>query len=173
LSDAPRCCAHRLVRSAAGESLSAARSAPRATSGWRPPPPRYDAAHGPTRRLDSRDFQRIARAIAHIDAHWREQPTLAELARAAGLSRFHFSRLFRRWAGISPRQYLQHVTGAAAKARLRGRESVLDAALATGLSGPGRLHDLIVTLEAMSPRNTRMAARACASTAASHRRPSA
>ena len=102
-------------------------------------------------RLDSRDFQRIARAIAHIDAHWREQPTLAELARAAGLSRFHFSRLFRRWAGISPRQYLQHVTGAAAKARLRGRESVLDAALATGLSGPGRLHDLIVTLEAMSP----------------------
>jgi AraC family transcriptional regulator of adaptative response/methylated-DNA-[protein]-cysteine methyltransferase len=102
-------------------------------------------------RLDSRDFRRIARAIAHIDAHWREQPTLAELARAAGLSRFHFSRLFRRWAGISPRQYLQHVTGATAKARLRERESVLDAALATGLSGPGRLHDLIVTLEAMSP----------------------
>jgi AraC family transcriptional regulator of adaptative response/methylated-DNA-[protein]-cysteine methyltransferase len=102
-------------------------------------------------RLDSRDFQRIARAIAHIDTHWCEQPTLAELARAAGLSRFHFSRLFRRWAGISPRQYLQHVTGLAAKAQLRGRAAVLDAALAVGLSGPGRLHDLIVTLEAMSP----------------------
>jgi AraC family transcriptional regulator of adaptative response/methylated-DNA-[protein]-cysteine methyltransferase len=103
------------------------------------------------RHLDARDFQRIAQAIAHIDAHWQEQPTLAELARVAGLSRFHFSRLFRRWAGISPRQYLQHVVGAAAKAHLRGRESVLDAALAAGLSGPGRLHDLIVTLEAMSP----------------------
>jgi AraC family transcriptional regulator of adaptative response/methylated-DNA-[protein]-cysteine methyltransferase len=101
--------------------------------------------------LDSRDFQRIARAIAHIDSHWHEQPTLAELAQAAGLSRFHFSRLFRRWAGISPRQYLQHVTGAVAKSQLRGCASVLDAALDTGLSGPGRLHDLIVTLEAMSP----------------------
>ena len=101
--------------------------------------------------LGARDFARIARAIAYIDAHWREQPGLDELARAAGLSRFHFSRLFARWAGISPRQYLQHVTGNDAKRRLRGRESVLDAALASGLSGPGRLHDLIVTLEAMSP----------------------
>lgn len=141
------------MRSAAGESLSTARAgaarnirvAPAAAAATMP---RMDTRAD---RLDSRDFQRIARAIAHIDAHWREQPTLAELARAAGLSRFHFSRLFRRWAGISPRQYLQHVTGVAAKARLRGRESVLDAALATGLSGPGRLHDLIVTLEAMSP----------------------
>jgi AraC family transcriptional regulator of adaptative response/methylated-DNA-[protein]-cysteine methyltransferase len=105
----------------------------------------------PRSHLDTRDFQRVARAIAYIDAHWREQPTLAALARSAGLSRFHFSRLFRHWAGISPRQYLQHVTGLAAKARLRGRESVLDAALAAGLSGPGRLHDLMVTLEAMSP----------------------
>lgn len=104
-----------------------------------------------TARLDARDFARVARAIAHIDAHWREQPTPAALARAAGLSRWHFSRLFRRWAGISPRQYLQHVTGLDAKARLRGRMPVLEAALATGLSGPGRLHDLIVTLEAMSP----------------------
>jgi AraC family transcriptional regulator of adaptative response/methylated-DNA-[protein]-cysteine methyltransferase len=105
----------------------------------------------PVSHLDARDFQRIARAIAYVDAHWREQPSLAALARAAGLSRFHFSRLFRRWAGISPRQYLQHVTGLAAKAQLRGRAAVLDAALAAGLSGPGRLHDLIVTLEAMSP----------------------
>ncbi|MFO1399604.1 MAG: methylated-DNA--[protein]-cysteine S-methyltransferase [Steroidobacteraceae bacterium] len=105
----------------------------------------------PPSQLDTRDFQRIARAIAYIDAHWSEQPSLAALARAAGLSRFHFSRLFRRWAGISPRQYLQHVTGLAAKARLRGRASVLDAALEAGLSGPGRLHDLMVTLEAMSP----------------------
>lgn len=105
----------------------------------------------PASQLDSRDFQRIARAIAYIDGHWSEQPSLAALARAAGLSRFHFSRLFRRWAGISPRQYLQHVTGLAAKARLRGRASVLDAALEAGLSGPGRLHDLMVTLEAMSP----------------------
>jgi AraC family transcriptional regulator of adaptative response/methylated-DNA-[protein]-cysteine methyltransferase len=74
----------------------------------------------PASHLDARDFQRIARAIAYVDAHWREQPALAALARAAGLSRFHFSRLFRRWAGISPRQYLQHVTGLAAKAQLRG-----------------------------------------------------
>ncbi|MCC7462995.1 MAG: methylated-DNA--[protein]-cysteine S-methyltransferase [Gammaproteobacteria bacterium] len=105
----------------------------------------------PAGHLDSRDFRRIARAIGYIDAHWREQPSLAALAAVAGLSRFHFSRLFRRWAGISPRQYLQHVTGLAAKAHLRGHEALLEAALATGLSGPGRLHDLIVTLEAMTP----------------------
>lgn len=105
----------------------------------------------PVNQLDSRDFQRIARAIAYIDAHWQERPTLAQIAHQAGLSRWHFSRLFRRWAGVSPRQYQQHVMGTAAKQHLRGRESVLDAALATGLSGPGRLHDLIVTLEAMSP----------------------
>jgi AraC family transcriptional regulator of adaptative response/methylated-DNA-[protein]-cysteine methyltransferase len=101
--------------------------------------------------LESRHFDRIARAIAFIDVHWREQPALERMARHVGLSRYHFERLFSRWAGLSPKQYLQFVTGAAAKAGLSRRQSVLDTALATGLSGPGRLHDLIVKLEAVSP----------------------
>src|SRR5215472_8480244 len=101
--------------------------------------------------VDSRDFRRIARAIRFIDAHFREQPRLAAIAASAGLSEFHFNRLFRRWAGITPRQYLAHVTARAARGALSAAPSVLDAALAVGLSGPGRLHDLMVTLEGVTP----------------------
>lgn len=101
--------------------------------------------------LDSRDFARIARAIAYIDARYREQPRLAAVARHAGLSEFHFNRLFRRWAGLTPKQYLAAVTARAARDALATERSVLDAALAVGLSGPGRLHDLTVTLEALTP----------------------
>jgi AraC family transcriptional regulator of adaptative response/methylated-DNA-[protein]-cysteine methyltransferase len=105
----------------------------------------------PDNFLDSRDFARIARAIRFIDEHFREQPRLEDVAAHAGLSEFHFNRLFRRWAGITPKQYLAAVTGAAARDALAGKASVLDAAYAVGLSGPGRLHDLVVTLEAMTP----------------------
>jgi AraC family transcriptional regulator, regulatory protein of adaptative response / methylated-DNA-[protein]-cysteine methyltransferase len=101
--------------------------------------------------VDHRDFRRIARAIRYIDGRFREQPRLAAIASAAGLSQFHFNRLFRRWAGVTPRQYLAFITGRAAAEELAGSASVLDAAHAVGLSGPGRLHDLMVTLEALTP----------------------
>ncbi|HLY52319.1 MAG TPA: bifunctional helix-turn-helix domain-containing protein/methylated-DNA--[protein]-cysteine S-methyltransferase [Steroidobacteraceae bacterium] len=101
--------------------------------------------------LDSRDFHRIARAIRYIDRNFREQPRLATIAASAQLSEFHFNRLFRRWAGVTPRQYLAFVTARAARDSLCGPSSVLEAAYAVGLSGPGRLHDLMVTLEAMTP----------------------
>jgi AraC family transcriptional regulator, regulatory protein of adaptative response / methylated-DNA-[protein]-cysteine methyltransferase len=101
--------------------------------------------------LNARDFARIARVLAYVDRHWREQPSVIDLAGHAHLSQFHFERLFRRWAGLSPKQYLQIVTGAAARRSLRAQQSALHAALEVGLSGPSRLHDLIVKLEAMSP----------------------
>ncbi len=113
--------------------------------------------------LDGRDFGRIARAIHFIDDNFRSQPRLAAIAASARLSEFHFNRLFRRWAGITPRQYLAVVTGRAARGALVNDSSVLEAAYSAGLSGPGRLHDLMVTLEAVTPgelkargRGTRM-----------------
>ena len=105
----------------------------------------------PDNFVDSRDFARIAKAIRFIDERFREQPSLEDVAAHAGLSEFHFNRLFRRWAGVTPKQYLAAVTGAAARDALAANASVLDAAYAVGLSGPGRLHDLVVTLDAMTP----------------------
>lgn len=101
--------------------------------------------------LDSRDFTRIARAIHFIDDNFRRQPRLAAIAASARLSEFHFNRLFRRWAGLTPRQYLAFVTGSAARGALVSDSSVLEAAYSVGLSGPSRLHDLMVTLEAVTP----------------------
>jgi AraC family transcriptional regulator, regulatory protein of adaptative response / methylated-DNA-[protein]-cysteine methyltransferase len=101
--------------------------------------------------VDGRDFARVARAISYIDERFREQPRLATIAAAARLSEFHFNRLFRRWAGVTPRQYLAFVTAHAAHRTLAGPASVLDAAYTLGLSGPGRLHDLLVTLDAVTP----------------------
>lgn len=101
--------------------------------------------------VDSRDFARIARAIRFIDLRFREQPRLRDVAQHVGLSEFHFNRLFRRWAGVTPKQYLAFVTGRAARGALAAQSSVLAAAHEVGLSGPGRLHDLVVTLEAMTP----------------------
>jgi AraC family transcriptional regulator, regulatory protein of adaptative response / methylated-DNA-[protein]-cysteine methyltransferase len=112
--------------------------------------------------VDSRDFTRIARAIGYIDAKFREQPRLANVAAHAGLSEFHFNRLFRRWAGVTPKQYLAFVTGNAAKDALLTQPSVLDAAYSVGLSGPGRLHDLIVTLDAMTPGELKLLGRGTA-----------
>jgi AraC family transcriptional regulator of adaptative response/methylated-DNA-[protein]-cysteine methyltransferase len=109
--------------------------------------------------VDSRDFARIARAIGYIEARFREQPKLADIASHAGLSEFHFNRLFRRWAGVTPKQYLAFVTGNAAKDALLTQPSVLDAAYSVGLSGPGRLHDLIVTLDAMTPGELKLQGR--------------
>ena len=97
------------------------------------------------------DYQRIARVIRYLDAHHGEQPNLQVLATCVGLSPFHFHRLFSSWAGITPKDFLQCLTLAHARELLREGASVLDAALISGLSGPGRLHDLCVTVEAASP----------------------
>ena len=105
--------------------------------------------------VDSRDFMRMTRAIEFIEREFERQPRLAEIARHVGLSEFHFNRLFRRWTGLTPKQYLAEVTARAAGAALRDEPSVMDAAHAVGLSGGGRLHDLTVTLEAMTPGEIR------------------
>ena len=97
------------------------------------------------------DFERIAAVIRHLDENHSAQPALGELAAATGLSESHFHRLFHRWAGVTPKDFLQSLTAEHAKRRLRESASVLDAALDVGLSGPGRLHDLLVTIEAASP----------------------
>jgi AraC family transcriptional regulator of adaptative response/methylated-DNA-[protein]-cysteine methyltransferase len=105
--------------------------------------------------VDSREFARMTRAIEFIESEFRRQPKLAEIARHVGLSDFHFNRLFRRWTGLTPKQYLAEVTSRAAGPALHDEPSVLDAAHSVGLSGGGRLHDLTVTLEAMSPGEIR------------------
>jgi AraC family transcriptional regulator of adaptative response/methylated-DNA-[protein]-cysteine methyltransferase len=97
------------------------------------------------------DYDRIAAAIRFIDAHRVGQPDLATIAAASGLSPSRFHRLFSAWAGATPKDFLQCLTLSHAKDLLRQGESVLDSALGTGLSGPGRLHDLCVTLEAATP----------------------
>ena len=97
------------------------------------------------------DYERIARIIRFLDETHVEQPDLASIAQRAGLSASHFHRLFSTWAGISPKDFLQCLTLAHAKQLLRDGENVLGAALDSGLSGPGRLHDLCVSLEAASP----------------------
>jgi len=101
--------------------------------------------------LKAREFERISAALAYIESHWREQPSLEEIAAHVHLSPYHFNRLFHQWAGITPKAYMQFVTGSVAKAGLRARNPVLDTALRVGLSGSSRLHDLILKLEAMSP----------------------
>ena len=97
------------------------------------------------------DYERIAAVIGYLDNHHAEQPSLSMLARQAGLSTFHFHRLFSRWAGITPKDFLQCLTVTHSKALLAEGKNVLSAALEAGLSGPGRLHDLCVSLEAASP----------------------
>jgi AraC family transcriptional regulator of adaptative response/methylated-DNA-[protein]-cysteine methyltransferase len=99
----------------------------------------------------ARDFRRMERAIEFISATFRDQPSLGRIAAAAGMSEYHFARSFRRWAGISPKQLVQRLCLESAKQALGDDASVLQAALDSGLSGPGRLHDLFVTLEAVSP----------------------
>ena len=100
---------------------------------------------------NARDYARIEAAILYLEEHFRDQPELGEVAEAAGLSPHHFQRLFRRWAGISPKRFGQYLTLDYAKDQLEGSASILDAAYDAGLSGPSRLHDLFVTYEAMSP----------------------
>lgn len=95
-------------------------------------------------------YERVEKVIAYVDRHREEQPDLATLAKVAGLSPFHFHRLFARWAGVTPKSFLKFVTNESAK-ELLTKNDVLGAALAAGLSGPGRLHDLLVTVEGVTP----------------------
>jgi AraC family transcriptional regulator of adaptative response/methylated-DNA-[protein]-cysteine methyltransferase len=97
------------------------------------------------------DYDRVRRAIAFISKHWRRHPSLDEIAGHVGLSVSHFHHLFRRWAGITPKAFLQAVTLDRARTMLKESASILDATYELGLSGPGRLHDLFVTHEAMTP----------------------
>jgi len=113
--------------------------------------------------MNSRDFARIANAIRFIESNFRVQPRLAAIARAVRLSEFHFNRLFHRWAGVTPKQYLAFVTARAARGELADA-SVLEAALSLGLSGPGRLHDLLVTVEAVTPGEVKARGRGLAIT---------
>ena len=96
-------------------------------------------------------YSLIERVLEELVQMPDPQPSLANLANSVGLSEFHFQRLFTDWVGISPKKFMQHLTIEAAKERLRDSASVLDASLDAGLSGPGRLHDLMISLEAMTP----------------------
>lgn len=97
------------------------------------------------------DYELVKHTLAFISENWRDQPSLETLAEQAGLSTTHLQRLFTRWAGLSPKAFLQAVTLDHARGILRDSASILDASYELGLSGPGRLHDLFVTHEGMSP----------------------
>ena len=97
------------------------------------------------------DYERVRKALAFMTARWRDQRAQEAIAEHVGVSPSHLHHIFRRWAGLTPKAFLQAVTLDHARELLRGSASVLDTALEVGLSGPGRLHDLFVTHEAMSP----------------------
>jgi AraC family transcriptional regulator, regulatory protein of adaptative response / methylated-DNA-[protein]-cysteine methyltransferase len=97
------------------------------------------------------DYAIVRRAIAYISERWRAQPEIEQIAHAVGVTPDELHHLFRRWAGLTPKAFLQAITLDNARKLLRDSVSVLDASYEVGLSGPGRLHDLFVTHEAMSP----------------------
>ncbi len=97
------------------------------------------------------DYLRIEQALKFLEQHYHRQPTLKEIAGAAHLSEYHFQRLFGRWVGVTPKRFLQFLTKEHAKLCLRRSRSILEAAYDSGLTGPGRLHDLFVSCEAVTP----------------------
>jgi len=97
------------------------------------------------------DWRRMSRAIRWLSEHYQDQPSLDEAAQTAGLSPFHFQRVFTRYVGVSPKSFVGHLTLGHAKEALARGTSVLGAALDAGLSGPSRLHDLCLKIEAMTP----------------------
>ena len=102
-------------------------------------------------RQSSEDYRRIEQAILYLENHYKDQPELEEVAANIGLSEYHFQRLFSRWAGVSPKRFLQFLTKEGAKDLLDRSENLLDTTHQVGLSSLGRLHDLFVTAEAVSP----------------------
>ena len=109
------------------------------------------ACPGPAALADARDYDTVRRAIAFLSSHWTDHPDLGELADHLGLSPAHCQRLFKRWCGLSPKEFIQAITLDHARRMLDGSASLLDCALDLGLSGPGRLHDLFVDHVAMTP----------------------
>ena len=101
------------------------------------------------------DYQRIGQALAYLEANRSEQPSLEDVAGHVGLSPFHFQRIFSRWVGISPKRFLQFLTVEHARKCLAETRSVLDATFSSGLSSPGRLHDLTVSVDAVTPGELR------------------
>ena len=99
----------------------------------------------------SEDYLRIEQAILYLENHYKDQPELADVAANIGLSEYHFQRLFTRWAGVSPKRFLQFLTKEGAKDLLNRSENLLDTTHQVGLSSLGRLHDLFVTAEAVTP----------------------
>lgn len=98
------------------------------------------------------NYNRIAEAINYIQTHFKDQPNLDEVAEKVHLSPFHFQRLFTDWAGVSPKKFLQYISVEHAKQILKDKQATLfDAASETGLSGTGRLHDLFINIEGMTP----------------------
>ena len=97
------------------------------------------------------DYTVVRRAIEYISKNWRAQPEVEQIAHAVGVTPDELHHLFRRWAGLTPKAFLQALTLDSARKLLRDSASVLDASYEVGFSGPGRLHDLFVTHEAMSP----------------------
>lgn len=107
-------------------------------------------------RQEMLDYERVEHAISYLRTHFREQPALSEIARAVHLSEYHFQRLFSRWVGISPKRFLQFVTKEHAKTLLAQSQNILEVSFETGLSGPGRLHDLFIQCEAVTPGEFKM-----------------
>ena len=97
------------------------------------------------------DYERVRSVLANLTENWRDQPSLEDLARPVGLEPEQLQRLFSRWAGLTPKAFLQALTLDHARAMLKDSASILETSLEVGLSGPGRLHDLFVTHEGMSP----------------------
>lgn len=97
------------------------------------------------------DYQRIERTVAYLEDNYLRQPSLTEIAEHAHLTEFHFQRLFSRWIGISPKRFLQYMTKEHAKNLLKESDNLLDVTFDSGLSSPGRLYDLFVKCEAMTP----------------------
>jgi AraC family transcriptional regulator of adaptative response/methylated-DNA-[protein]-cysteine methyltransferase len=99
----------------------------------------------------SQDYYRVEQAILYLEDNFRRQPSLKEIAASVHLSEYHFQRIFTRWAGISPKRFLQFLTLKYAKQLLAESQNLLDVTYEAGLSSPGRLHDLFVTYEAVTP----------------------
>jgi AraC family transcriptional regulator of adaptative response/methylated-DNA-[protein]-cysteine methyltransferase len=114
--------------------------------------------------MDSQEiinYQRVSEAIDYIRLNFKTQPNLDEVAEKVNLSPFHFQRLFTEWAGISPKKFLQYLSLDYAKSLLKNRQATLfDTAFETGLSGTGRLHDLFVNIEGMTPAEYKNGGRA-------------
>jgi len=112
-------------------------------------------ADGGADALDAITYRRMAKAIRYLDEHRTEQPTLADLSAHVGMSPFHLQRVFRSAVGVSPKRFLQFVTAEHARRLLEDGGALLETSWEAGLSGPGRLHDLMVNVHAMTPAEVR------------------